>query len=481
MGEVSKKNPYDALIFKRLREEMPNPRQIEFFKSTALHTMYGGARGGGKSWAGRRKAVLLCLRYEKLNGLLIRRTYTELRNNHILPLCEELSGFATFREKDKSFLFPNGSRLTLGYCASDGDKLQYQGAEYDFIIFEEATNLEEEWITFISTALRTTRDDGFSPRIYYTCNPGGVSHAYFKRLFIDRNFGENEIPSDYKYIPATVYDNTVLMERNPGYIKQLRALPEAKRRAHLDGDWNVYEGAFFSEFRSSAKPYCDAFNTHVCEPFEVPDTWAVYRSFDWGYSKPFSCDWWAVDYDGRAYLILQLYGCVNDASGSPVADTGVKWTADKVFSEIAKIEREHRWLKGKYITGVADPAIWAEDGGEPIISAADRHGVYFSKADHTRIPGWMQVRYRLAFSEEGRPMVYFFSTCKNAIRTLPLLQYSEVNPEDLDTRQEDHFADSFRYFCMSHPMAPVSEVKKSGAPLSPLDDKRKYGRRQLRL
>ena len=464
-----------ALIFERLAADRPNPRQIEFFKSSALHTMYGGARGGGKSWAGRRKAVLLCINYDNLKGLLLRRTYTELRNNHILPLTAELNGYAQWKDKDKSFVFPNGSRLQLGYCDNDNDKLQYQGAEYDFIIFEEATNFEEEWITFISTSLRTTRTD-FKPRIYYTCNPGGVSHAYFKRLFIDRHFRENENPEDYNYIPATVYDNTVLMEANPEYIKQLKALPEAKRRAHLYGDWNVFEGAFFAEFRSEAKPYKDALYTHVCEPFEVPFTWTIYRSFDWGYSKPFSCDWWAVDYDGRAFLILQLYGCMTDSGGEAIANSGVKWTADKVFSEIARIEHEHRWLKDKHITGVADPAIWAEDGGEAIIAAADRHGVYFSKADHTRIPGWMQIRYRLAFDEEGRPMVYFFSTCKNAIRTLPLLQYAKANPEDLDSSMEDHFADSFRYFCMSQPMAPVEKVERAQGPLNPLEQKKKYNK-----
>ena len=146
--------------------------------------------------------------------------------------------------------FRNGSRLKLGYCDCDSDMLQYQGNEYDAIFFEEATNLCEEWIRFISTTLRSVRTDAFRPRIYYTCNPGGVSHAYFKRLFIDRQFTEGENPDDYLYIPATVYDNDVLMARNPEYIKQLEALPEAKRRAHLEGDWNVFEGAFL---RSSVR------------------------------------------------------------------------------------------------------------------------------------------------------------------------------------------------------------------------------------
>ena len=465
----------EALIFKHLREEVPSDRQREFFLSEAKHTLYGGARGGGKSWAGRRKAVLLCMNYAGLKGLILRRTFTELRNNHIIPLTAELNGYAQWRDKDKTFVFPNGSRLQLGYCDNDGDMLQYQGAEYDFIVFEEATNFEERWIIFIATALRTTRTD-FRPRIYYTANPGGVSHAYFKRIFIDRNFKETEVAEDYLFIPATVHDNKVLMEANPDYIKQLEALPDAIRRAHLCGDWDIFEGAFFSEFRSTPKPYKEATGTHVCEPFDIPPTWNIYRSFDWGYSKPFSCDWWAVDYDGRAYLILQLYGCMTDSHGAPLPDTGVKWTADRVFSEIAKMEREHKWLRGKLITGVADPAIWAEDGGDAIIASADKHQVFFSKADHTRLAGWMQVRYRLAFDRDGRPMVYFFSTCKHAIRTLPLLQFSDTNPEDLNTKQEDHFADSFRYFCMSHPIEPREPAENRQKPLTALDSGRKVER-----
>lgn len=461
MGKIGRA-AYEALLWEHLRTERPNARQRAFFASEALHTMYGGARGGGKSWAARRKANLLCINYASLKGLLLRRTYRELQVNHILPLQAELNGYARWKESEKAFLYPNGSRLQLGYCACDSDKLQYQGAEYDFIIFEEATNFEESWITFIATALRTTRAD-FRPRIYYTCNPGGVSHAYFKRLFIDRQFVDGEDPEDYLYIPATVRDNAVLMERNPGYIKQLEALPENLRRAHLDGDWNVFDGAFFAELRLFAKPLADATMTHVVEPFDIPFSWRIYRSFDWGYSKPSACLWWAVDYDGRAYLADELYTCAA-RGGTMIPDTGLKWSADQVFAEIHRRESER--FPGRQITGVADPAIWAENGGEPIVAAADRHQVYFDRADHTRIAGWMQVRRRLQFGEDGRPMLYIFSTCKNTLRTLPILQYSARDPEDLDTTEEDHIADALRYFCMMSPLAPSREIQ----PNYPISD-----------
>lgn len=407
-----------------------------------MHTAYGGARGGGKSWAMRRKFILLALRYKGLRLLLLRRTMTELRKNHILPLMVELNGYASYKTSEKAFVFPNGSRLELGYCDNDGDQLQYQGAEYDVIGFEEATNFRPEWITFISTSLRTVRQD-FKPRIYYTCNPGGIGHSYIKRLFIDRKFNEGEDPADYVFIPARVYDNEVLMRSNPEYIKMLEALPQAKRKAHLEGNWNVYEGQVFEEFRDDTEHYLDRRYTHVIKEFDIPRSWRVYRSFDFGYSKPFSCGWWAVDFDGRLYRILELYGCVKNA-----ADTGVKWSPDKIFEEIARTEREHEYLRGRQIYGVADPAIWEKSGGVSIAETAERHGIFFDKGDNKRIPGWMQLHFRLQFDEDGIPMIYIFQNCRSFIRTLPTLTYDPHIPEDIDTSLEDHIADETRYMCM---------------------------------
>lgn len=292
-----KNEPY---IYKVLRRETPNPRQQAFFRAEAANIAYGGARGGGKSWAMRRKLVLLAMRYPGLKLLLLRRTLPELRANHILPLQRELAGYAAWSGAERAFRFPNGSRLVMGYCDSDSDCAQYQGQEYEVIGFEEATNFEPDWLTFIATCLRTTRTD-FAPRIYYTCNPGGPGHAYIKRLFIDRAFHDGEDPADYVFIPAKVYDNQVLMQRDPGYLKRLEALPPARRRAHLEGDWNVYEGQVFAEWRDDPAHYADGKWTHVIEPFDIPNTWRVYRSFDFGYAKPFSVGWWAVDFDGRLY------------------------------------------------------------------------------------------------------------------------------------------------------------------------------------
>lgn len=454
----------EPLIFRHLREDVPNPKQREFFCATARHIGYGGARGGGKSWAMRRKFVMLAMRYDGLKLLLLRRTMPELRSNHILPLRSELLGYAKYVQDERAFTFPNGSRLALGYCDNEGDMLQYQGQEYDVIGFEEACNLEPDWMIFIGTCLRTTRTD-FTPRIYYTCNPGGPGHAYIKRLFIDKQYKDGENPEDYVFVSASVYDNTALMGADPGYIKQLEALPEHKRRAHLYGDWDVYDGQVFEEFRDLREHYDDRCGTHVIAPFEVPPEWRIYRSFDFGYAKPFSVGWWAVDYDGRLYRILELYGCVRNEP-----NVGLRWTPDEIFTEISRIEREHRWLKGKRIYGVADPSIWDASRGKSVAETSEKHGVYWEPGDNKRIPGWMQMHYRLTFDERGVPMMYIFNTCKAFIRTIPLLTYDAHKPEDVDTDLEDHVADEVRYMCMMRPIKPVQAAEEKQRPYNPLDD-----------
>ena len=411
---------------------------------------------------------MLAMRYPGLRLLLLRRTMPELRENHIIPLQSELHGYARYKQDEKTFVFPNDSRLRLGYCDTDSDLMQYQGNEYDVICFEEATNFKEEWITFISTALRTTRTD-FKPRIYYTMNPGGVGHAYIKRIFIDRDYKPTENPGDYVFIQALVFDNEVLMKAQPDYIKQLEALPEHQRKGHLYGLWDIYEGQVFEEFRNIRDNYQTRVNTHVIEAFEIPPAWTIHRSFDFGYAKPFSCAWWAVDFDGRLYRILELYGCVPNEP-----DTGVKWSPDEIFREIARIENEHRWLRGKHIYGVADPAIWDASRGESIASTGEKYGIFFDKGDNQRLPGWMQMHYRLRFDENGIPMMYIFSNCKDFIRTIPLLSYDPNKPEDIDTKMEDHIADETRYMCMANPIKPSKPIEKKVKMYDPLSTDDNY-------
>ena len=424
----------------------PNDRQREFLTCTKKYIAFGGARGGGKSWAVRQKARLLALRYGGIRMLLIRRTYQELENNHLRFLRAELHGLAEYRATARQFLFCNGSTLDFGYCASDGDLDRYQGAEYDVIFIDEATQLREEWLRQFAACLRGVND--FPKRIYYTCNPGGPGHGYIKRLFIDRRYLAGEEAADYAFIPARVTDNHALLRAQPDYLQQLQALPAKLRAAWLEGKWDVFEGQFFPEFTDAPEHYADRRWTHVIEPFDIPRGWRVYRSYDFGYAKPFSCAWWAVDYDGVIYRILELYGCTD------TPDEGVRWTPERQFARIREIEDTHPWLKGRDIQGVADPAIWDTSRGESIYETALRYRLYFTKGDNRRIPGWMQVHYRLSFDDEGYPQMYVFNTCRAFLRTVPALLYDEAEVEDLDTRQEDHAADECRYFCMSRPLAP---------------------------
>ena len=445
---------------KQLVMPKPNEKQQDALTAQERYVAYGGARGGGKSWFVRWKAILLSLFFAGIKILITRKTYKELFNNHIAPLLVLLHGIATYNKTDKIFTFPNGSTITFGYCANDSDLGQYQGAEFDVWFADEAGQFQESWLVQIDACVRGVNN--FPKRTYYTLNPGGPSHGYFKRLFIDRRFTEDEHPEDYRFIQALCTDNLALMQSQPEYMRALEKLPPKIRDAWLYGRWDVYEGQFFEDFIDRPEHYQDRQWTHVIDPFEIPDSWKIYRSFDWGYNKPFSCGWWAVDHDGVAYRILELYGCTK------TPNEGVKWTPPQVFAEIHRIETEHRWLRGKKIIGIADPAIWDAETGESIADTAAKHQVYFTPGDHKRIPGWMQMHYRFAFDENGFPMMYVFSNCKAFIRTVPLLQYDEHKPEDLDTDGEDHVADEVRYFCMSRPIKPRAPAEPDEYINSPL-------------
>ena len=462
-------------------------KQYKFLSATQKHVGFGGARGGGKSWSVRTKAKILAVTYKGIKILIVRRTYPELVNNHINQLCEELHGLARYNKSEKVFTFPNGSTIKFGYCNNDKDLLQYQGAEFDVIFLDEATQLQEMWIKKITACLRGVND--FPKHIYYTCNPGGASHGYFKRLFIDKQYESGEVPDDYCFIQALVTDNKALMESQPDYIKQLEALPPKLREAWLYGRWDIFEGQFFEDFRPTPDiALCTAAGitteealaqrrfTHVIEPFDLNSGecrgWTIMRSYDFGYNKPFSLGYWAVDYDGVLYRIMEMYGC----TGTP--DEGVKWSPDEQFRRISELEREHPWLKHrKIVDSIADPAIWDASRGESIAETAERYGIYFSPGDHERIPGWMQVHYRFQFDDNGYPRMYVFNNCKAFIRTIPLMMYSETHPEDIDTKLEDHCPDEVRYMCMSRPVAPIVPLKREPIVSDPLNQ---FSDRQLK-
>lgn len=426
--------------------------------------LYGGAAGGGKSDT----LVMEATRQVDIphyKGLLLRKTYpqlTELIEKSLNYYPRAFPG-AVYNDSKHTWRFPSGAKIIFGSMQYTKDKFNYQGKAYDFIGFDELTHFTyDEYIYMLSR----NRPNGPGTRCYMraTANPGGIGHGFVKNRFVTAAKPMTtiwepvavELPDGTKlkkwmsrvFVPSSVFDNKKLLENDPNYLARLAALPKAERDALMYGNWDSFSGQFFEEWRDNPDHYADRRYTHVIDPFEIPSGWKIYRSFDWGYAKPFSCGWWAVDYDGVAYRILEYYGC----TGTP--NQGVRLNAQEVFQKIHKIECEHRWLKGKRITGVADPAIFTQDGGPSIYEAAEKCGVYFDPGDNQRIPGWMQMHYRFSFDENGYPMMYIFSNCTACIRTVPTLIYDLYQVEDLDTEGEDHVADEMRYFCMSRPIEP---------------------------
>ena len=463
----------------RIELPPPSPKQDLFLKDTHKHVAFGGARGGGKSFAVRLKSIILCGKYSGIRICIIRRTYPELIENHIKPLkdlvqCGRKNSVAKYNDSRKEMKFRNGSEILFRYCNAEKDLDNFQGVQFDVVFFDEATQLKQEWIEKICACVRGVNN--FPKRIYYTMNPGGVSHGYFKRLFIDGVYESGEYPEEYSFIKSLLTDNQALMKTNPEYKKMLEKLPPKLRQAWLEGRWDVFEGAFFEEFRTTPDAQkCHEAGitteealrehrwTHVIEPFDIPKSWKIYRSYDFGFAKPFSLGWWAMDTEGCAYRILELYGC----TGTP--NEGVKWSPEEQFKEVARIEREHPYLKDKKIQGVADPSIWDGSRGIAIIEEAEKHHLWFEKGINDRIPGWMQLHERFKFDEYGKAMMYIFENCKDTIRVVPLMMYDEHKVEDLDTDLEDHILDSMRYFAMSRPIKPREILEKKIPMHDPLD------------
>lgn len=436
---------------KKLIINKPYPKQIEFYKSKHRYTAYGGARGGGKSDVARNQGIILCLKYSGLQALFMRRTYPELKENHLIPAMKLLKGIAIYSSVDKAFTFPNGSRLKFGYCKNESDLLQYQGQAYDVIFLEECTLFPE--IVF-QTMTESNRSSGqmkeyFPPRMYFTCNPGGVGHAWFKRLFIDRDYNEKENPDDYFFIQANVYDNPWLMKNSPDYVRALENLPEKRKKAMLYGDWNVFEGQYFTEFDV---------NIHVCKPFTIPSHWRRYRVFDYGFDM-FACYFVAMDEQKRAYFYKEIYEGKdkkdqfgNEGEGLTISDAAAK-ILDLTTPEeniLATFAPSDMWNK-RQETGRSAADIFAECG------------VPLYKASNNRVQGWFDVREWLKVPKDGgKPKLIFFCNCVNLIKTFPLLLHDEKNPDDVATEPHEvtHAGDAVRYFVSGQPLAAVSENNK---------------------
>lgn len=473
----------------------PQPKQKIFMERPEFECLYGGAAGGGKSDA----LVAEALRQVHIphyKGLILRRTFPQLSEliDKSLLLYKRVVPGAEYNTTAHTWTFPSGAKIVFGSMQHKKDRLNYQGKAYDFVGFDELTHFDYDEYTYLYSRCRP---NGPGTRVYIrsTTNPGGQGHSWVKSRFITAAPPLTPIPEEVTvqgpdgpititrkriFVPATVFDNQELLHNDPNYIATLGMMPEAERKALLYGDWDSFSGQVFSEWRNNPSGAITQQWTHVIEPFRIPETWTIYRGFDWGYSKPFSVGWYAVAPSGRMYRFKELYGCTGDPN------VGVKWTMQELAAAIAREEREDPNLKGRYVHGIADPAIFAEDGGESIAEAMEHQGVYFDKGDHERIAGKMQCHYRLAFDSEGYAMFYVFNTCKHFIRCIPSLVYSETHVEDVDTSQEDHNYDEWRYVCMARPIAPREnhaldyiDPYNHEDPLNMLRDK--YGRQRSEM
>jgi len=448
--------------------------------------LYGGAAGGGKSDA------LVCEALRQVHiphykALILRKTYPQLGEliDKTMKYYPRAFRGAKYNGSTHTWTFPSGARILFGSMQYTKDRVKYQGQAYDFIGFDELTHFTYDEYSYLFSR---NRPNGPGTRCYIrsTANPGGVGHGWVKERFITAappmttiwEDVEVEFPDGRReqrrksriFVPASVFDNPALLENDPNYLTSLASMPEADRQALLYGNWDSFSGQVFTEWRDDPAHYADRRGTHVIEPFHIPEDWAVWCAFDWGYSRPFAAGWYAVDRERRLYHIREYYGC----TGTP--NQGVRLEPGEVARRITQIEADDPNLRGRTIHRVGDPAIWQSDGTESIGALMERERVYFERGDHARISGKMQVHHRLGFDQEGVPMLYVFSTCKHFIRTVPNLVYDQRDVEDIDTGGEDHIYDALRYVCMKNPIAPPARTAPPGKAWDPLSTEPEYDR-----
>lgn len=436
--------------------------QTAYIHSPAIITVYGGARGGGKTHGSLGDFWIHAELYgQHAKGLMIRKTREDLKDS-ISTGVIMYGDAARYSEKGNYFQFRNGARLYCAYLENELDAAHYQGWSLTRVYIEELTQfLSQDPIMRLLATLRSSA--GVPCKMKCTCNPGGVGHNWVKAWAIDP--GEYKLVTDEDtgisrvFIPARLGDNPKLLEADPGYINKLRAVGSPQLvKAWLEGDWSIVEGAFFPEWAASR---------HIIRPFHVDGRWLKFRAMDWGSAKPFSVGWYTMvqdtfEHDGRMIprgalvRYREWYGCkTNQASGGFTPNVGLKMTAEEVARGI--VSRETNGKREEINYGIIDPAAYAVISGPSIAETLAAQGVHFRRADNARISvpkkqgGWDQVRNRLKGNEDGEPMLFCFSTCFHLIRTLPVMQHDTNNPEDMDTDGEDHACDELRYACMSRP------------------------------
>jgi len=431
-------------------------RQKALVDCPVYEVFYGGARGGGKTDGVLGKMGIKAVKHgEAFNCVFFRKEIPMLDDaiRRSLQIYGSIGG--QWIGYKKTWQFEGGGTLRFRPLENDADSEKYQGQNLSDVCIEEVgTYADYSPIAKLHGAIRSG-GGGIVTQMHMTGNPGGAGQGWLRERFVD------PCPSGFKiiseefpngqvkqrvFIPALVTDNRILMRNDPNYVTNLYMVgSEALVRAWLEGDWNAVEGAYFDKFNSQR---------HVIRPFAIPEHWYRIRAFDWGYSAPFCTLWIAVadgsmvSYDGQqvrfpkgALIVYREY------YGSDKANVGLRMENKDIAKGILELESQE-----KIDDMVADPAIFAHQGGTSIAEQMSDNGVYFRPADNKRVPGWQQVRQRLC-GDNGVPMLYIFSNCSALLRTLPSMQHDKKVPEDLDTTSEDHAVDTLRYGCMARPYA----------------------------
>ena len=449
---------------------VPQLAQVPYISSPADITVFGGARGGGKTFGSLGDWWLHAEAHQgHARGLMVRKTRTDLKDTQLAAMTM-FGNAATWKEHGSYFDFRNGARLYMAFLENEQDAQAYQGWSLTRVYVEEITQFSslQPMLRLLAT-LRSAH--GVRCQMKCTCNPGGPAHFAVKSMFIDN--GEFNLVRDPEtgltrvFIPSRIADNPALMDSDPGYVNRLKAVGNpALVKAWLEGDWDVIEGAFFPEFERQK---------HVIPPFAVPPEWIKFRSMDWGSASPFSVGWWAVcqdtfEHDGRAIprgaiiRYREWYGAKPGGS-----NVGLKMTAEEVARGIVSRETDARGNREVVSFGVLDPAAFAVISGPSIAETLVRNGASFRRADNTRVSrdrrmgGWDQLRYRLKGNADG-PLIFFFEHCRDLVRTLPMMVHDPHNPEDLDSEGEDHAVDEARYACLSRPYLARNEQVRDKNP-----------------
>lgn len=438
-----------------------HPRQTQAFLSEAEEILYGGAAGGGKSHAMRVIALYYAFNVPNIQIYLFRRLSEDLKKNHLdgssgfnVLLSEYIdAGFCRINYSTSQIIFENGSKIHLCHCQHEKDVIKYQGVEINLLLIDELTHFSEYIYKFLRSRVRLgglkipKNIIGKLPKIFCSSNPGGIGHDFVKRDFITnlepfelKKMSDEEGGMIRQFIPAKLADNPTMTINDPYYKNKLLALGGSLAKAMLNGDWDAIEGAYFEKFN---------IERHTIAPFEIPRGWFKIRAFDYGYSAPFSVGWYAVSEGvevdkkwipaGALIKYREFYGTTGKQN------EGLRLENNQLSRRIVELE------KGEKIHDeVADPSIFAHNGGISIAEQLFNGGLNFRKADNERIAGWQQIRYRL--DGEDNPLLFLFTTCKHTIRQFQSIQHDKGKPEDLDTDMEDHALDETRYACMSRPL-----------------------------